>query len=43
MNGISQAVVPAPLQIDTKAGPLSEAEKTWNAQSGMSRIVFALS
>jgi len=43
VNGIFQAVLPAHLQIDTKAGPLSEAEKTWNAQSGKSRIVFTLS
>ena len=43
VNGIFQAVVPAHFQIDTKAGPLSEAEKTWKAQSGKSRIVFTLS
>jgi hypothetical protein len=43
VNGIFQAVFPAHLQINTKADPLSEAEKTWNAQSGKSRIVFALS
>jgi hypothetical protein len=43
VNGIFQAVVPAHLQIDMKAGPLSEAEKTWNTQSGKSRIVFTLS
>ena len=43
MNGIFQAVVLAHLQINIKASPLSEAEKTWNAQSGKSRIVFTLS
>ena len=43
MNGIFQAVVPAHLQINTKSAPLSEAEKTWNALSGKSRIVFTLS
>jgi len=43
VNGIFQAVVPTPLQINTTAGPLSEGKKTWNAQSGRSRIVFTLS
>jgi len=43
MNGIFQAVVPAHVQINTKAGPLSEAEETWNPQSCKSRIVFTRS
>lgn len=43
VNGIFQAVFPAHLQINTKADPLSEAEKTGNAQSGKSRIVSTLS
>jgi hypothetical protein len=43
VNDTFQAVVPDHLQINTKAGPLSEAEKTWNVQSGMSRSVFTLS
>jgi hypothetical protein len=44
VNGIFRAVIPAHIQINTKtAGPVSEAEMTWNGQSAKSRIVFTLS
>jgi NADPH:quinone reductase-like Zn-dependent oxidoreductase len=43
VSSVFQAVIPAHLQINTKTVPLSEVEKTWNANPGKSRIVFTLS
>jgi NADPH:quinone reductase-like Zn-dependent oxidoreductase len=42
VNSVFQAVIPAHLRINTKTVTLSEVEKTWNSESGGSRIVFAL-
>jgi NADPH:quinone reductase-like Zn-dependent oxidoreductase len=42
VNNVFQAVIPAHLLIHTKTVPLSEVEKTWNADPGKCRIVFAL-
>ena len=40
IRGVFQAVKPAKLRINTKPVPLSDVEKTWNADPGKSRIVF---
>ncbi|MBJ7599079.1 MAG: alcohol dehydrogenase [Candidatus Nephthysia bennettiae] len=42
MTDVLQAVVPGGLQIDTTAVPLADVEKTWNANSGRSRLVFVV-
>jgi NADPH:quinone reductase-like Zn-dependent oxidoreductase len=40
---VMQAVVPGKLQIETTAVPLTDVEKTWNANFGKSRLVYTLS
>ena len=40
IRGVFQAVNPAKLKIYTKAVPLSQVEKTWNADTGPDRVVF---
>lgn len=42
IRGVLQAVVPGKLKIEIKVVPLSEVEKTWNKDSGTSRVVFAV-
>ena len=42
VENVFQAVIPAHLQIKIKTVPLSDVEKTWNAEPGKSRIVFTL-
>jgi NADPH:quinone reductase-like Zn-dependent oxidoreductase len=39
---VMQAVVPGKLQIETTAVPLTDVEKTWNANFGKSRLVYTL-
>lgn len=41
-NDSVQTVVPAKLQIETLAVPLVDVEKTWNENTGKSRVVFVL-
>ncbi len=43
VNGVFQAAIPARLQINTKTVPLSDVDKTWNADPGNCRIVFVVS
>ena len=40
IRGVFQAVNPAKLKIYTIAVPLSQVEKTWNADTGRDRVVF---
>jgi len=40
VDEVLRAVVPAKLQIQTKAVPLTEIERLWNEDSGKSRLVF---
>jgi NADPH:quinone reductase-like Zn-dependent oxidoreductase len=40
INSVLQSVIPANLQINTRSVPLSDIEKTWNANFGKSRVVF---
>jgi len=37
-----QAVVPGKLQIETTVVPLADVEKTWNENTGKSRVVFVV-
>jgi NADPH:quinone reductase-like Zn-dependent oxidoreductase len=41
-SDVMQAIVPAKLQIETTAVPLADVEKTWNENTGKSRVVFVV-
>lgn len=42
VHSVFQSVIPANLKINTKAAPLAEVEKTWDADFGKARVVFTL-
>jgi NADPH:quinone reductase-like Zn-dependent oxidoreductase len=42
VRNVFQSVIPANLKINTKAVPLSAVEKTWDEESGKSRVVFTM-
>jgi NADPH:quinone reductase-like Zn-dependent oxidoreductase len=42
IHNVFHAVIPAHLQINTTSVPLSDVERTWNADFGKSRVVFVL-
>ncbi len=42
IHKVFQAARPANLQVNTQTVPLSEVEKTWNANTGDSRVVFVI-
>lgn len=42
IQNVLQAVIPAQLRINTTIVPLSDVEKTWNADFGKSRVVFVM-
>ncbi len=42
LRNVFQSVIPANLKINTKAVPLSAVEKTWDEDSGKSRVVFTM-
>ena len=39
---VFQAILPAKLEVETLIVPLADVEKTWNAESGRSRVVFVI-
>ena len=42
VSDVMQAVVPGKLQIETTVVPLADVEKTWNENTGKSRVVFVV-